>query len=428
MRRTGSAAARDRDRILEIMRDSRIGSYGAVALVLVLAARLGCLAELTSADGARALIGAHALARWSSLPLLRFLPYARAQGAGKPFVGSVTGVRLATGTVLAALLVAPALGPRGARSGNRGSAADRGRRLVFPRPPRRRHRRLSRRGQPGGGAHHLPRGPGMRLLLVRHGEAEGQEGRVVGHADPGLSARGREEMAALFATVGERPAILASSDLLRARASAELLAARWSMKVAADARLRELHFGEWEGRTWDELSRDDGDRLRHWMERWVTRSPPAGESFLDLAGRVGDWLDEWACHDGAGAGTTVVVAHAGSIRAILCRLLGVPPEEAFGFEVSHARVTGIDLAGGRAELICRNAAEWPAGPCERASAVVADVTRCPLCGDANDCAIAAGDAVTECWCYGSRVPRALLVRVPEGSRGRVCVCARCAGR
>ncbi len=113
----GLGGGRDRDRMLEIMRDSRIGSYGAVALVLVLAARLGCLASLASSDGARVLIGAHVLGRWSSLPLLRLLPYARAQGAGKPFVGSVTGLRLAIGTVLAALLVTPALGPRALAAG-----------------------------------------------------------------------------------------------------------------------------------------------------------------------------------------------------------------------------------------------------------------------------------------------------------------------
>ena len=57
----GLGGGRDRERMLEIMRDSRIGSYGAVALVLVLVARLGCLAELTTPDGARALVGAHVL-------------------------------------------------------------------------------------------------------------------------------------------------------------------------------------------------------------------------------------------------------------------------------------------------------------------------------------------------------------------------------
>lgn len=106
-----------RERALEIMSDSRIGSYGAVALVLVLSARLGCLAAMAPMDGARALVGAHVLARWSSLPLIRALPYARTQGAGKPFVGAVTGPRLFAGTLLAALLVTLALGWRALPAG-----------------------------------------------------------------------------------------------------------------------------------------------------------------------------------------------------------------------------------------------------------------------------------------------------------------------
>ncbi len=113
----GLGGGRTREGILEIMRDSRIGSYGAVALVLVLSARIGCLAAMPAMDGARALIAAHVLARWSSLPLIGALPYARTNGAGKPFVGTVTGLRLLAGTLLAALFVAPALGWRALPAG-----------------------------------------------------------------------------------------------------------------------------------------------------------------------------------------------------------------------------------------------------------------------------------------------------------------------
>jgi adenosylcobinamide-GDP ribazoletransferase len=101
-----------RERALAIMKDSRIGSYGAVALVLVLSGRIACLAALEPMEGARALIGAHVLGRWSSLPLMRLLPYARIDGSARPFVGAVTGLRLVGGTLLAAGLAGPALGAR----------------------------------------------------------------------------------------------------------------------------------------------------------------------------------------------------------------------------------------------------------------------------------------------------------------------------
>jgi adenosylcobinamide-GDP ribazoletransferase len=113
----GLGGGRSRERALEIMRDSRIGSYGAVALFLILSARIGCLTTMAPIDGARALIGAHVLARWSSLPLIWALPYARPQGTGTPFVGTVTRPRLLGGTLLTALLVALSLGWRAVPAG-----------------------------------------------------------------------------------------------------------------------------------------------------------------------------------------------------------------------------------------------------------------------------------------------------------------------
>jgi broad specificity phosphatase PhoE len=182
----------------------------------------------------------------------------------------------------------------------------------------------------------------MRLLLVRHGVAEGQDGRVVGHSDPPLSEQGRKDIAALLTSGLDRPALLLSSDLRRASESAEILAAHWGIEVVTDARLRELHFGQWENRTWTQLEREDGARLGRWMSDWTTTRTPGGESFADLAARTTEWLAEWQNSRVTG-GTTLVVAHAGSIRAILCRLLRVPLEQAFEFEVPHARVTCLDI-------------------------------------------------------------------------------------
>ena len=55
-----------------------------------------------------------------------------------------------------------------------------------------------------------------------------------------------------------------------------------------------------------------------------------------------------------------------------------------------------------------------------------DPERCPLCGEANDCQVAAGR--TRCWCFETRVPPELLARVPPEAQGVACVCRRCVGR
>ena len=101
------------DDILRIMRDSRLGTYGTVALVLTLGARWGALATLGAGGGApvaAALVAAHALGRWTALPLILWLPYVRETGTGKPFAASVTPTRLAVGTLGTAAVLALALG------------------------------------------------------------------------------------------------------------------------------------------------------------------------------------------------------------------------------------------------------------------------------------------------------------------------------
>lgn len=124
-----------KDQILAIMKDSRVGSYGVVGLALALAAKLGALATLATAGAAggagtplapggwpgaaelaaRALVAAHVLGRWSSLPLIFRYEYVRETGSkSKPFAASVTPRRLAIGSAMSLALVTLALWPLGA--------------------------------------------------------------------------------------------------------------------------------------------------------------------------------------------------------------------------------------------------------------------------------------------------------------------------
>ncbi len=108
----------ERDQVLAIMKDSRIGSYGAVGLALVLVTKVGAVAAIAGADAGlalRALVVAHTLGRWSSLPLIWALPYVReGDGSkGRPFAASVTAPRLAAGSAITAAVTAVALAPLG---------------------------------------------------------------------------------------------------------------------------------------------------------------------------------------------------------------------------------------------------------------------------------------------------------------------------
>jgi adenosylcobinamide-GDP ribazoletransferase len=88
-----------KDRILEIMRDSRIGTYGTLALIFVILGKLILLSSLPQGQTWRWLIVGHTAARWTVLPLCAWLPYARVEGQGKLVAKQVGALEIMTGTV-----------------------------------------------------------------------------------------------------------------------------------------------------------------------------------------------------------------------------------------------------------------------------------------------------------------------------------------
>ncbi len=107
----------DRDQVLTIMRDSRIGSYGSISLVLLFTARLAALWSTDPAAWIASLIAAHTVARWSSVHLMRTRDYARrdgeAPGFGKPIIEEMPRASFWFATVVTVLVVVNALGLRG---------------------------------------------------------------------------------------------------------------------------------------------------------------------------------------------------------------------------------------------------------------------------------------------------------------------------
>ena len=106
-----------RDRMLAIMRDSRIGAHGAAALALLLAGKLAAIAALVAHGRAWPVFAAPVAARWAVVPLIAWFPYARPDGLGTAFHDHAGAAQVAGATVLAALalggfgapMVAPAL-------------------------------------------------------------------------------------------------------------------------------------------------------------------------------------------------------------------------------------------------------------------------------------------------------------------------------
>lgn len=95
----GIGGAFDIDKKLVIMRDSRIGTYGSVALILSILAKVFAIIAIDHNQVVTALITAHCLSRWTPLPLIAYNRYLREDGSGRPFAASVSTKQLIKATL-----------------------------------------------------------------------------------------------------------------------------------------------------------------------------------------------------------------------------------------------------------------------------------------------------------------------------------------
>ena len=177
-----------------------------------------------------------------------------------------------------------------------------------------------------------------RLLLIRHGEPEDDaRGRCYGRLDVGLSSAGVE--AATRLARGLRDVELAAVYTSPRRRAAQTAAALHPAPIVDD-RLRELDFGELEGRRYDEIASERPAFYEAWMETPTRVRFPGGESYAELRARVDAAVAEIvAARRGQ---TCALVAHGGVVRAALALALELPDERAFAIDVAYARVSVVD--------------------------------------------------------------------------------------
>jgi probable phosphoglycerate mutase len=163
----------------------------------------------------------------------------------------------------------------------------------------------------------------LSLYLVRHGQTDQSRGnRFCGAIDPPLNATGEAMAEALAARLGgEKWEAIYSSPLKRARQTAQPTAARAGIEPLVEDELREIAYGEWEGRAEAEVEREDNARFRAWAARpgWV--APPGGETGFEVAVRA-----QLAIHrivTQHAEGKVLVVSHKATLRVLLCALLGI---------------------------------------------------------------------------------------------------------
>ncbi|MEE9281148.1 MAG: histidine phosphatase family protein [Myxococcota bacterium] len=177
------------------------------------------------------------------------------------------------------------------------------------------------------------------LYLVRHGETEwNRERRYQGRCDSPLTSAGREQarrvgraLRELIADAGEYA--LVASPLGRARKTAGIVCealGRAADACRSDPALAEMAWGDWEGRTAEEIERDEPWR---WAERVRCKwsfVPPGGESYAMLAERVRRWLETVASEP-----PLIAITHSGFGRVLRGVHLGLTPDQVLALDGPH---------------------------------------------------------------------------------------------
>ena len=182
----------------------------------------------------------------------------------------------------------------------------------------------------------------MRLVLVRHGQSMwNREHRIQGQLDPPLSPEGVRQAELLGGRLaGRRFAAFYSSDLKRAYETAEVIGRFIDMEPVADASLREIFLGDWEGLTTAEITSRYPQAWAAWVEEPDWDVVPGGEGAAAFETRVAAALDAISVRHPHG--DVLIVTHGGVIQVALHRIVGRASRGLFPFKIQNASLTLIE--------------------------------------------------------------------------------------
>ncbi len=196
------------------------------------------------------------------------------------------------------------------------------------------------------------------VLLIRHA-AHGLQGRTMVGRMPGvhLSADGRRQAEMLADRLAGVPlGAIYSSPLERARETAAPIAARLGLELVEAAELDEFDFGDWTGRTLDELA--GCERWRRFNAFRSGTRAPNGEHMLEAQARMVGLIER--LRGGHPDGQVALVGHGDPIRSALAHYLGLHLDQMSRIEISPASLSVVAVGDDGAQVLLMNeSAEWP---------------------------------------------------------------------
>lgn len=190
----------------------------------------------------------------------------------------------------------------------------------------------------------------MKIYLFRHGEtAWNKERRLQGQSDVPLNDYGRR----LAIETGEALKEVCfdkafCSPLSRASETAELILGERKVPLIRDDRLKEIHFGEYEGHAFDEMKRDEGHPLYYFlMKPECYKAPQGAESFSETSQRARSFLQEQIVPLEGICENVLIVAHGAFNRSLVGVIGDIPLEDFWKTSLPNCAATILSLEGGR---------------------------------------------------------------------------------
>ncbi len=175
----------------------------------------------------------------------------------------------------------------------------------------------------------------MELILVRHTTPKIEKGICYGQADIEVTDTFTEELKTILADipVNDANTVYYSSPLKRCKVLAEKL----SKRILFDDRLKELDFGDWELKAWNNIEETP---LNVWMNDFVNQPTKNGESYVDLHKRTTALLEEIKLKNHS---RVVIVTHAGVIRSLSSYIDNTLLKDSFNLKLDYGAIIKFNL-------------------------------------------------------------------------------------
>jgi alpha-ribazole phosphatase len=182
------------------------------------------------------------------------------------------------------------------------------------------------------------------FLLVRHGHTRATErGLLYTDPDAELTDKGIEQARAIARYISRlSPQLLLCSKAKRVIDTANVIAPALSMEPQIYDGLSEWHVGDWEGRSYLDIKHNDPEIYKAWSADPIRNRPPNGESIEDVCDRVDGHVRSLI--DRHSGSTVALVTHAGIIRSILIRALGMPVDNFWRISIPVGSISRVDFS------------------------------------------------------------------------------------